>query len=210
MKKHQKILNWVIRFIIFGSYVVLTSCRHHHKKNEIQPRDECFYQFPNNDHHQRLAEWIHAKNSSNYSPFLPYEQELFELEAEDFRDGIALTSGISCHSKKHKIISENMPLNEKALCPFDYVLNYNPKRIPAALTEVKCSCQKPSSRYIRSHVADCQPLFYNIRVLMFDDKCNSYKEKTEAVSMACIPVLRALRDAENDREFLTVIKAEIP
>jgi hypothetical protein len=60
--------------------VVLTSCRHHHKKNEIEPRNECFYQFPNNDHHQRLAEWIHAKNSSNYSPFLPYEQELFELE----------------------------------------------------------------------------------------------------------------------------------
>uniref|UniRef100_A0A914C6S5 Uncharacterized protein n=1 Tax=Acrobeloides nanus TaxID=290746 RepID=A0A914C6S5_9BILA len=103
-----------------------------------------------------------------------------------------------------------MPLAEKALCPFEYSLNYNPRRIPAALTEVKCSCQKPSARYMRSHIADCKPLFYNVRVLLFDEECNSFKEHVETVSMACIPVLRALRDIDNDRNLLTVIKAEVP
>lgn len=37
------------------------------------------------------------------------------------------TSSSSCNSKKLDVISAETPLRERALCKFEYILNYNPK-----------------------------------------------------------------------------------
>lgn len=39
------------------------------------------------------------------------------------------TSSSSCNSKKLDVISAETPLRERALCKFEYVLNYNPRVI---------------------------------------------------------------------------------
>uniref|UniRef100_A0A914DZS7 Uncharacterized protein n=1 Tax=Acrobeloides nanus TaxID=290746 RepID=A0A914DZS7_9BILA len=103
-----------------------------------------------------------------------------------------------------------MPLHEKSLCPFEYVLNYNPRRIPAALTEVKCSCQKPSAKLIRGHAMECQPFKYDVRVLMFNDECSSFTEHVETITFACIPIIKNDRDVKGDHDFMTEVNADIP
>uniref|UniRef100_A0A1I7SJR5 SCP domain-containing protein n=1 Tax=Bursaphelenchus xylophilus TaxID=6326 RepID=A0A1I7SJR5_BURXY len=44
-------------------------------------KDECFHRYQNKDHHTSLAEWIHRKNTSHYSPIIPsYSQALIKIE----------------------------------------------------------------------------------------------------------------------------------
>lgn len=35
---------------------------------------------------------------------------------------------------------------------------------------------------------ECEPLRYQVRVLLFDEQCSTYVEETETISLACIPV----------------------
>lgn len=64
------------------------------------------------------------------------------------------------------------------------------KRIPAALTEVRCMCAHPPTKLIGKRIFECQPLRYQIRVLQFDEFCETYSEETETIALACIPVLQ--------------------
>ncbi|VDO62023.1 unnamed protein product [Haemonchus placei] len=100
------------------------------------------------------------------------------------------TSSTACNSKKLEVISAETPLRERALCKFEYVLNYNPRRLPAALTEVKCSCHRSNSKLVGKRIFECEHLRYQVRVLMFDDTCNTFREHTETIALACIPVVQ--------------------
>lgn len=99
------------------------------------------------DHHQSFSEWLHRKNTSHYSPIIPsYHQALLKIQVfrnklkgnntvtiEFFqegglRHGEQVTSGASsCNTRKMSVISAETPLRERALCKFEYILNYNPK-----------------------------------------------------------------------------------
>ncbi|KAH7693575.1 Protein T22H6.1 [Aphelenchoides avenae] len=213
-------------FLICHLLAVPTSARLVRSADLSQVSDECFHRYTSQDHHQSFAEWMHRKNSSHYSPISPsYHQALISLpvcwkckswtlrhlQMDDLRDGQQVTSGSSpCNSRRMPVISSETPLRDRALCKFEYVLNYNPKRIPAALTEVKCSCPKPSTRLTGSRIFECEPLRYQVRVLMFDDECNTYAEHTETVSLACIPVMQATTNADGDADFIVPIKSEVP
>ncbi|KAJ1373057.1 hypothetical protein KIN20_035386 [Parelaphostrongylus tenuis] len=120
------------------------------------------------------------------------------------------TSSTSCNSKKLEVISAETPLRERALCKFEYVLNYNPRRLPAALTEVKCSCDRPNSRLVGKRIFECEHLRYQVRVLMFDETCNTFREYTETIALACIPVVQANANADGEADFMFPVKAEVP
>ncbi|KHJ84654.1 hypothetical protein OESDEN_15630 [Oesophagostomum dentatum] len=75
------------------------------------------------------------------------------------------TSSTSCNSKKLEVISAETPLRERALCKFEYILNYNPRRLPAALTEVKCSCDRPNPRLVGKRIFECEHLRYQVITL---------------------------------------------
>ncbi|KAH7708651.1 Protein T22H6.1 [Aphelenchoides avenae] len=211
--------------LICNLFIVPVSARH--RPSSESPPEECFHRYTNQDHHQSFAEWMHRKNSSHYSPISPsYHQALIRLpvihfeprvtrvnvlQMNDLRDGQQVTSGSSaCNSRKMPVISSETPLRDRALCKFEYVLNYNPKRIPAALTEVKCSCPRPSTRLTGSRIFECEPLRYQVRVLMFDDECNTYAEHTETVSLACVPVIQANANADGEADYIIPIKSEVP
>ncbi|KAH7712674.1 Protein T22H6.1 [Aphelenchoides avenae] len=200
-------------FLICNLLAVPVSARIIRSADVSQVPEECFHRYTSQDHHQSFAEWVHRKNSSHYSPISPsYHQALIRLPMDDLRDGQQVTSGSSaCNSRKMPVISSETPLRDRALCKFEYVLNYNPKRIPAALTEVMCSCPRPSTRLTGSRIFECEPLRYQVRVLMFDDECNTYAEHTETVSLACVPVIQAATtNSDGDADFIVPIKAEVP
>uniref|UniRef100_A0A183E8F7 RGS domain-containing protein n=2 Tax=Gongylonema pulchrum TaxID=637853 RepID=A0A183E8F7_9BILA len=117
--------------------------------SESSQNTECFYKYSKRDHHQSFAEWLHKKNASHYTPIAPsYHQALLNLQPET-------------------------PLRERALCYFEYYLNYNPlvslfcvteicsdTRVPAALTEVRCMCAHPSPLITGKRIFECEPLRY--------------------------------------------------
>uniref|UniRef100_A0A914RRQ1 Uncharacterized protein n=1 Tax=Parascaris equorum TaxID=6256 RepID=A0A914RRQ1_PAREQ len=95
---------------------------------ELRSIEECFHRYKDLDHHRSFAEWLHKKNSSHYSPIVPsYHQALLKLQLSGLKDGEQVTSGASaCNSRKMSVISSETPLRERALCKFEYILNYNP------------------------------------------------------------------------------------
>uniref|UniRef100_A0AC34QKQ7 Uncharacterized protein n=1 Tax=Panagrolaimus sp. JU765 TaxID=591449 RepID=A0AC34QKQ7_9BILA len=197
--------------LLISNFFDLVQCRHKRSEN-FELKEECFYRYANMDHHQSFSEYLHRKNTSHYSPIIPsYHQALLKLQMEGLRHGEQVTSGASsCNTRKMSVISSETPLRERALCKFEYILNYNPKRIPAALTEVKCSCPRPSTRLVGKRIFECEPLRYQVRVLLFDDECQTYAEHEETVSLACIPVVQANVNTDGDADVMIPIKAEIP
>ncbi|KAI6177455.1 hypothetical protein M3Y97_00909100 [Aphelenchoides bicaudatus] len=204
---------WFPVCLLLTTLLQPVSCRDRRSVDEFQVKEECFHRYQDTDHHKSFAEWLHRKNTSHYSPILPsYSQALLKLQMEEIKHGEQVTSGASsCNSRKMTVISSETPLRERALCKFEYILNYNPQRIPAALTEVKCSCPRPSTRLVGRRIFECEPLRYQIRVLMFDEKCETYVEKIEEIALACIPVVQAnVNNADGDTDFMIPIKAEVP
>ncbi|PAV69995.1 hypothetical protein WR25_10931 [Diploscapter pachys] len=93
-------------------------------------------------------------------------------------------------SRSGKVIPE-YSLRERALCAYHHVLNYNSQRIPSSITEVECSCDSiRSSQHESLFDYHCEPMYYNMRVMIFSDDCQTYVEHIERVALACLPVLR--------------------
>lgn len=66
------------------------------------------------------------------------------------------------------------------------------QRIPSTLTEVRCSCPRPAHQLVGKRMFECEPLRYQVRVLLFDSECLTYVEHTETLALACIPVLQVI------------------
>uniref|UniRef100_A0A915CPK9 Uncharacterized protein n=1 Tax=Ditylenchus dipsaci TaxID=166011 RepID=A0A915CPK9_9BILA len=80
------------------------------------------------------------------------------------------------------------------------------------LTEVKCSCPRPSDRLVGKRMFECEPLRYQVRVLLFDEQCLTFAEHTETIALACIPVVQANVNAadSSDSDMLVPIPAAVP
>ncbi|VDM18120.1 unnamed protein product, partial [Wuchereria bancrofti] len=89
---------------------------------------ECFYRYIKRDHHQSFAEWLHRKNASHYTPIAPiYQQSLLNLQLNALKDGEQVSHGVAdCGTPELPAITPEVPLRERALCYFEYFLNYNP------------------------------------------------------------------------------------
>ncbi|XGW33723.1 hypothetical protein V3C99_017840 [Haemonchus contortus] len=202
--------------LVFFAHFVHTSVpsrvRRDSVDDDLSTSEECYHRYAEENHHKIFSAFLHRKNSSHYSPIAPsYQQALVKLQLNGLRHGEQITtSSTACNSKKLEVISAETPLRERALCKFEYVLNYNPRRLPAALTEVKCSCHRSNSKLVGKRIFECEHLRYQVRVLMFDDTCNTFREHIETIALACIPVVQANANADGEAEFMFPIKAEVP
>ncbi|CAB3400173.1 unnamed protein product [Caenorhabditis bovis] len=181
--------------------------------DDLFPPEECYHQYNQENHYKIFSNFLNRKNATHYSPIAPsYQQALMKLKMKGLKHGEQITkSSTKCNSYKQKTITADTPLRERALCKFEYVLNYNPKRLPAALTEVKCSCARPNSKLVGKRTFECEHLKYQIRVLLWDDNCHTFREHVETISLACIPVVQATANAESAGEdFIMEIKADVP
>uniref|UniRef100_A0A914VLY8 Uncharacterized protein n=1 Tax=Plectus sambesii TaxID=2011161 RepID=A0A914VLY8_9BILA len=166
---------------------------------------ECISLYPQQKHYRSFSEWINFHNRSNIASIIPSEHTLHLVENYQLQHGDKLTKSAvgDCTTTFDKeIISVDTPLKERALCPFHYTINYNPLRVPAALTQVKCSCDEARHRTIASKI-ECEPYHYDIRVLLFDTSCQSFVETTESIALACLPVLQPSAAASVGESSLT-------
>uniref|UniRef100_A0A0N5BZF5 Interleukin 17-like protein n=1 Tax=Strongyloides papillosus TaxID=174720 RepID=A0A0N5BZF5_STREA len=201
--------NWIaVYFLVFSTFSLIGG----KMQSEIRLSDECYYRYTAQDHHKSFSDWLHRKNSSHYSPLVPsYSQALLKLEMDKFKHGEQVTSGASaCNGRQNSFITPETPLRERALCKFEYIVNYNPKRLPSTLTEARCSCSRPSAKVIGKKVFECEPLRYSMRVLLFDNDCQSFYEGYETIALACIPVMQASASSSVDTDFMVPVKADIP
>ena len=35
----------------------------------------------------------------------------------------------------------------------------------------------------------CEPMYYDVPVLLFDETCSEYKKATQRIALACVPVI---------------------
>lgn len=159
--------------------------------------------------------------------------------------GLQVTSGVSsCNTRKMKVVNANTPLRERALCQYEYVLNYKPNVLSILLCCYICHQNQPclensihfdgstmllSSTFTFGHWKEivwplefvpnlnnlrifrfeCQPLRYQVRVLLFDEQCSTYVEETETISMACITVLQVLNKKRNRGRIIKGSKSNL-
>ncbi|KAI1732580.1 interleukin-17 domain-containing protein [Ditylenchus destructor] len=87
-------------------------------------------------------------------------------------------------------ILPDMPIESRSLCGFHYEDNINEKRLPRKIRECKCLCNARRNKFLRDRFPNfrCEPLYYDVPVLSFDETCTNFTHNTEKIALACIPV----------------------
>ncbi len=68
----------------------------------------------------------------------------------------------------------DLNVNERALCPWRYVINHDPNRLPAVLMEAKCVCDQcrgHNSGDSKTGHCYCQNVYYSVQVLKKESGC---------------------------------------
>ncbi|PIC37069.1 hypothetical protein B9Z55_015836 [Caenorhabditis nigoni] len=137
--------------------------------------------------HETFSRLINRKDEEMFSFFQPDTQILLEYQPKHRHALTQKTRDCSAPPvDKSSEILPDQPLSERTICPYHHVLNYDEKRIPAAISEVECSCKEvktPGGGSIH-----CEPMIYNMRVMVFDESCEKYVERVEKVALACVSV----------------------
>ncbi|CAI4229548.1 unnamed protein product [Auanema sp. JU1783] len=120
----------------------------------------------------------------DYLQFHPEEQIIMEQQLKHGNHLSPMNKECSIESRSANVLPDQ-PLRERSLCPYHHVLNYNPKRIPASITEVVCTCDSIGSL---SMPMRCEPMYFHVRVLLYSEDCKKFVETTEKISLACVPV----------------------
>uniref|UniRef100_A0A915P9I4 Uncharacterized protein n=1 Tax=Meloidogyne floridensis TaxID=298350 RepID=A0A915P9I4_9BILA len=117
-------------------------------------------------------------------------------------------------------VDANTPFTLRAICPFKFVLNHKPDRIPSTLIEVECLSHSPSQILLGRPLPliECEPMRWTIRVL----ECNNDKKQEgkeinclpveEHIPLACVPVLQANKESREpirSEDDLTDIVAKV-
>lgn len=145
------------------------------------------------EHYYAYGRWANARNESSgvnsIIPIIPHH-ELRTVSRKDIRGRTIIAGSVHCPEHPTEDHYDHDSLMARSLCPWYWRMNYNSKRIPSILPEAVCRCPRavtgtPSVSF------ECQPLIVRLRVLKFDLNCNSYKERTESLSVACISVMHS-------------------
>ncbi|KHN73938.1 hypothetical protein Tcan_10798 [Toxocara canis] len=78
---------------------------------------------------------------------------------------------------------------QRAVCPFSHMENRDNKRIPSVLNEVRCLCERPAHIASSAHFS-CEPVVYSMPVLRLHANTGTYRNSTQEIVLACIPVLK--------------------
>ncbi|KAL7079533.1 hypothetical protein ACQ4LE_001192 [Meloidogyne hapla] len=103
--------------------------------------------------------------------------------------------------RKHhrRRVDANTPFTLRAICPFKFVLNHKPKRIPSTLIEVECLSHSPSQSLLGRPLPliECEPMRWTIRVLECkeENKLINCLPIEEYIPLACVPVLQANKES---------------
>jgi hypothetical protein len=97
------------------------------------------------------------------------------------------TTRIPGYSTACRRYSNSYNINAASSCPWHYVLNVDPNRIPGSIIEAKCNCRNRPCVNGGGN-SQCEPLKYNIRVLRKYGCENGkflYKRTSERITVGC-------------------------
>ncbi|CAD6191899.1 unnamed protein product [Caenorhabditis auriculariae] len=134
--------------------------------------------------HAIFSRMVNRRDEQMFSYFQPENQVLLEFQPTDRKLLTPRTQVCDALERSAEVLP-GQPLLERSVCPYHHVLNYNPQRVPATITEVECSCQSVQFAGGSIH---CEPMYYNLRVLLFSDGCGKFVETVQRVALACVPV----------------------
>jgi len=86
-------------------------------------------------------------------------------------------------------LSAKQNVQDRSLCPWYNVMNYDPDRYPSILIEARCKCTTCTGVDPGSG-AGCQPVYYNVPVLRRSDKClpngqYQYNKGWQKITVGC-------------------------
>lgn len=95
--------------------------------------------------------------------------------------------------EKQMMANATATINERSICPWYYVLNKDPLRMPKMLMEARCKCHEclPIGVTVPSKQHQCELVYTTIQVLKRIEVCEngqdvySFKQETIATSCAC-------------------------
>lgn len=141
-----------------------------------------------NDHIRRFGLYLSSSNRTHPSIVKP-------LDVGTILPKISRRGGDTDHPCVISDYSSNdAKLNERVICPWEWHINFNKFRIPQSLVEASCKCDKikeiirGASNEPMIRLLECEPVYYSVRVFMFDENCNEYKETVEELPLACVAI----------------------
>ncbi|CAD5220484.1 unnamed protein product [Bursaphelenchus okinawaensis] len=131
--------------------------------------------------HEAISKMITGNEANSYLMKTPHIS-IMRTENNNIED--------MCKEEKAEDISPDMPIRDRAVCGFQYVENFDNKRLPQTIPEVQCVCQRPTKMMILNRYPEviCEPMLYDLPVLRFDDNCETFTQTTQRISLACVPV----------------------
>ncbi|CUV67100.1 uncharacterized protein CELE_C44B12.6 [Caenorhabditis elegans] len=168
---------WIIELLSLDARIT----RRHQKRSA-----ETCASTANQQMHEAFSRLINRRDEDMFSFFQP-DSQIF-LEYQPLHRHMLTPKSRDCSEPsidKSSEVLPDQPLSERSICPYHHILNYDEKRIPAAISEVECSCP-----HVKVHggIIHCEPMMYNMRVMLFDDSCDKYVERVQKVALACVPV----------------------
>lgn len=140
-------------------------------------------------HAERFGSWMTFTNSTLVIPFIrPAFEKLPKMSLAQFwrsdRSGI-LAGSQDCVSQLSLKPEDKPSLMTRSICPWFWRLNFDPKRIPHSIPEAVCRCKMAVTDRTDA-VYECHEHKMEVRVLKFDQSCETYTEAVEHLSFACV------------------------
>lgn len=140
---------------------------------------------PTDDQFRRFG--VHLSDSNRTHPFA-------NVKPVDVDMILPRTSNVEYQCTFPNRLPNDVSLKERAVCPWEWHVNFNKLRIPQSLLEARCRCDKIKEVVrgeFNKHVLrylECEQVFYSVRVFFFDEECNEYRESVEELALACVAI----------------------
>uniref|UniRef100_A0A915JN87 Uncharacterized protein n=1 Tax=Romanomermis culicivorax TaxID=13658 RepID=A0A915JN87_ROMCU len=103
-----------------------------------------------------------------------------------------------CDLLQRRVISSNDPISEQSLCPWSWIVDVKPRRIPGTIFKAKCRCEWVAPKVRPSPLTsnyECETVNMEIKVIEYEEKdatCTHPIEKLESVPVACVAIINRI------------------
>ncbi|CAB3406233.1 unnamed protein product [Caenorhabditis bovis] len=111
--------------------------------------------------HEAFSRLINRLDDEMFSYVQP--EANFRLDFKPIHNHKMSPANRDCHVPND---ATDGPILERSVCPYHYRLNYNEK--------------------INGRKVFCEPMYYNMRIMEFDESCDKFVEKIERIALACV------------------------
>ncbi|TKR81628.1 hypothetical protein L596_015470 [Steinernema carpocapsae] len=109
---------------------------------------------------------------------------------------------------RHMNSKFNTAFQQRLVCPFKIVKDYNANRLPRIINHVVCLCDRPATLSPYSKIR-CEPLNYTMNVMLKKEGTVDYVHAEESFPLACVSISPIAERLEEDEDFMIPMKAAL-